>query len=149
MFSFVMKITPSRRLLIPLLVGLFIFPFPLLLSSQPLLVPEGTKCAECGMIVDQNSKFASSVITKDDRNLFFCDIGDMLFHFRAGREKIKDVYVRDYDTGERIDGRKVFYVLNKKIATPMSWGIAAFTEESAAKKWGTPVDFDGAFTLLK
>jgi len=57
--------------------------------------------------------------------------------------------VRDYPTGAWIDGRKAHYVLNKKITTPMSWGIAAFQEESSAKQWGSPVDFDHAFTLLK
>ena len=139
----------SRTRLIPFFVGLFVFAYPWLLSSQSLPVPEGTKCAECGMTVDQNSKSASAVITKDDKNLFFCDIGDMLFHFRANREKIKEIYVRDYATGERIDGRKAFYVFNKKIATPMSWGIAAFADKSSAERWGAPLDFDGAFTLLK
>ena len=123
--------------------------FPGFLYSQPVPVPQGAKCVECGMTVDQNSKFAGEVITRDNKNLFFCDIGDMLLHFRANREKMKDIYVRDYTTGEWVDGRKAFYVLNKNLKTPMSWSIAAFIEESAAKKWGNPVDFDGAFKLLR
>jgi nitrous oxide reductase accessory protein NosL len=125
------------------------FVFPGFLYSQSHPVPQGAKCAECGMSVDQNSKFVSEVTTKDAKTLFFCDIGDMLFHFRSSREKVKDVYVRDYITGAWIDGKKALYILNKKIITPMSWGIAAFLEESAAKQRGTPVDFDHAFTLLK
>ena len=130
-------------------IGLFVLMFPCILPAQPPPVPEGTTCSECGMKVDQNSRFVSEAFTTDEKRLFFCDIGDMLFHFRAKKEKIKNVYVRNYVTGTWIDGRKSFYVLNKKIPTPMSWGIAAFSEESAAREWGSPVDFDGAFTLLK
>ncbi len=101
------------------------------------------------MSIDQDSKFTSEVITRDEKKVFFCDVGDMLFHFRSDREKIKAVYVRDYRKGEWVDGKKAFYILNKNVKTPMSWSIAAFAEESEAKKWGNPVDFNGAFRLLK
>jgi len=123
--------------------------FPVLLHSQPVPVSQGAKCVECGMTVDQNSKFMSEVITRDNKSLFFCDIGDMLFHFKTNREKMKNVHVKDYSTGERIDGKKAFYVSNKNLKTPMSWGIAAFAAESAARKWGDPADFNGAFKLLR
>jgi nitrous oxide reductase accessory protein NosL len=138
----------SHRLIVLFfLVHAFILPG--FLYSQPHPVPPDTKCAECGMTVDQNSRFVSEVATKEAKNLFFCDIGDMLIHVRSSRENAKDVYVKDYTTGAWIDGKKALYVLNKKIVTPMSWGIAAFKEEPAAKQWGAPVDFDHAFTLLK
>ncbi len=130
-----------------LLTAVFSLPAPL--HAQPVAVPQGAKCVECGMAVDQNSRFMSEVTTKNNKNLFFCDIGDMLFHFRSDREKMKDVHVRDYATGEWIDGKKALYVLNKKISTPMSWSIAAFAAESSAKKWGDPADFNGAFKLLR
>jgi len=123
--------------------------FPVLLHSQPVPEPQGAKCAECGMTVDRNSKFMSEVITRGNKNLFFCDIGDMLLHFNKSREKMKEVHVKDYATGERVDGRKAFYVSNKNLKTPMSWGIAAFAAESAAKKWGDPADFNGAFKLVR
>ncbi len=123
--------------------------FPSLVHPQPVAVPPGTTCAECGMAVDPNSKFAVEATTNDNKKLYFCDIGDMLFHFRSVREKMRSVQVRDYATGEWIDGKKAWYVLNRKIPTPMSWNIAAFAAESPAKKWGDPVDFNGAFKLLR
>lgn len=138
----------SPRLIIFCFLALA-FILPGFLYSQPHPVAPGTKCAECGMTVDQNSRFVSEVATKDAKNLSFCDIGDMLIHVRSSRENAKDVYVKDYTAGAWIDGRKALYVLNKKIVTPMSWGIAAFKEEPTAKQWGAPVDFDRAFTLLK
>jgi copper chaperone NosL len=123
--------------------------FPALLHSQPAPVPQGTKCVECGMMVDKNSKYMSEVITYDNKILFFCEVGDMLLHFKTKRQKIREVYVRNHDTGEWIDGTKAFYVWNKKLKTPMSWNIVAFAAESAARKWGDPADFNGAFTLLR
>ncbi len=73
----------------------------------------------------------------------------MFFHFRKDREKIKAVYVKDYGSGEWVEGKKAFYVLNKGFKTPMSWGIAAFAGQSGARNWGSPVDFSSAFTLIK
>lgn len=136
-----------RLIVLYLLLSLFVLPG--FVYSQPFPVPQGSKCAECGMSIDQDSKFTSEVITRDEKKVFFCDVGDMLFHFRSDREKIKAVYVRDYRKGEWVDGKKAFYILNKNVKTPMSWSIAAFAEESEAKKWGNPVDFNGAFRLLK
>ncbi len=117
--------------------------------AQPFAVPEGTKCAECGMSVNEKSKFVSEVVTSDGKKSFFCDIGDMLVHFKSDRGKLKTVYVKDYVNGNWITGERAFYVHDKRFSTPMSWAIAAFREESEAKKWGNPVDFDGAFRLLK
>ncbi len=117
--------------------------------SQPDPIPQGTLCAECGMKVDPNSKFSTEAITTAGKKLFFCDIGDMLRHFRSDRGKLKTVYVKDYVDGGWIDGEKASYILDKRFSTPMSWSIAAFRNESEAKRWGKPVDFDGALRLLK
>jgi len=120
-----------------------------LLYAQPFPVPQGAKCDECGMSVEEGSQFLGEAITTDGKKVFFCDIGDMLFHFRKERGKIKVSNVKDYATGEWIDGKKALFILNKDIKTPMSWGIVAFARQSEAKKWGTPVDFSAAFTLIK
>ena len=128
---------------------MFVFLLPASSYSQPFPVPKDTLCAECGMMVNPDSKFSAEVITTDGKKLFFCDIGDMLRHFRSDRGKLKTAYVKDYTSGAWIDGEKAYYVLDKRLSTPMSWSIAAFREEPEARKWGKPVDFKGAFGLLK
>lgn len=120
-----------------------------LLYAQPFPVPQGTMCSECGMMVNPDSKFSVELVTTNGKKMFFCDIGDMLRHFRSDRGTLKTIYVKDYMSGGWIDGEKAFFVLNKDIKTPMSWGIAAFAKQSDAKKWGTPADFSTAFTLTK
>ncbi len=117
--------------------------------GQPFPVPEGAKCDECGMTIDGTSKFVSEVADSNGRKFFFCDIGDMLYHFRAKRDTIRSVSVRDYTSGKWIDGKQASYVVNKTVKTPMGWGIAAFAQESEAKKWGTSVGFTDAFRLVR
>lgn len=128
---------------------MFVFLLPVSSYSQPFPIPKDTLCAECGMTVNPDSKFSAEVITTDGKKMFFCDIGDMLRHFRSDRGKLKIVYVKDYKSGAWIEGAKAYYVFDKRFSTPMSWSIAAFREESEARKWGNPVDFKGAYGLLK
>ncbi|HXX80584.1 MAG TPA: nitrous oxide reductase accessory protein NosL [Thermodesulfovibrionales bacterium] len=123
--------------------------FPGSPAAQPFPVPQGTMCSECGMTVNPDSKFSVELVTTNGKKMFFCDIGDMLRHFRSDRETLKTIYVKDYISGGWIDGEKALYVLNKRFSTPMSWNIAAFSSESEAKKWGSPVGFSGAFGLVK
>ncbi|MBF0559805.1 MAG: nitrous oxide reductase accessory protein NosL [Nitrospirae bacterium] len=117
--------------------------------AQPLTIPQGTHCAECGMAVDRDSKFSASVIDEKGGKLFFCDIGDMLYHFKKSKAAVQSVNVRDYASGAWIDGKKAWYVLNKKFVTPMYWSVAAFSTEADAKKWGAAAGFDSAFGLIK
>jgi len=117
--------------------------------SQPPPIPQGAICDECGMAIDRDSKFAASVIDKKGGKFFFCDTGDMLYHLKKTKMTVQSVYVRDYASGEWIDGEKAWYVLNKKFVTPMYWGIVAFRSDAEAKKWGHVVDFNSAFGLIK
>ncbi len=117
--------------------------------AQPAPIPAGEHCAECGMSIERDSKFAAEAIDGKGGKLFFCDIGDMLHYFGKSINTIQSAYVRDFTTGAWIDGRKAWYVQNKKFVTPMFWGIAAFSSNGEAKKWGLPVDLDAAFGLAK
>lgn len=128
---------------------IFILLFSVYSYAQPHPVPHSTRCDECGMLVSPDSKFIAEVVDRKGKKLFFCDIGDMLSHFRTDRDGIMAVYVKDYVSGDWIDGKKSLYVFNKEFKSPMAWNIAAFGKDSDAKKWGSPVDFNGAFGHLK
>ena len=102
--------------------------FLLLLASVAVAqIPEGARCAECGMKIDPNTPYVSYVVTNDGKTLYFDSIGDMLIHFLKKKGDLKEVHVKDYSTGQWIDGKKAFYVKNlKEFSGPMDWGIAAF-----------------------
>lgn len=132
------------------ILKIFILFFSLIFSSSLYAqIPEGTNCDECGMKVDPSSRFASYIITMDGKKLFFCDIGDMLNNLKKKGYEPKEVFVRDYKSWEWIDGKKAYYVHNKKLSTPMEWGIAVFKNISEAESLGSPTDFNNAFKLIK
>ncbi|MFN3740667.1 MAG: nitrous oxide reductase accessory protein NosL [Thermodesulfovibrionales bacterium] len=127
---------------------LFLIIFHAVALSQD--IPEGSICAECGMKVDPGSRFSALVIDREDnRKYFFCDIGDMLYHYRKSPERIKEVNVRDFISGIWIDGRAAYYVRNKEFKTPMSWQIGAFRNRTEAERFGKIYTFQEAFELIK
>lgn len=128
----------------------FIFFFAILfVGFSYAQIPEGIRCHECGMKVDPSSKFVSYIETIDGKQLFFCDIGDMLSSLNKKKYETKEISVRDYKEGGWIDGKSAYYVRNQKFVTPMEWGIAAFKNLSEAEQWGRPADFDNILKLLK
>lgn len=118
------------------------------MSLTPALAAE-TRCTECGMMVQMDSKFTSR-ITQGETTLYFCDIGDLFSYLKKKNGKEAGAQVKDFTTGEWLDARKAYYVNSgKKFRTPMGWGIAAFKDKNEASKAGTIMDFDGAANALK
>jgi len=118
------------------------------MSLTPALAAE-TRCTECGMMVQMDSKFTSR-ITQGETTLYFCDIGDLFSYLKKKNGKEAGAQVKDYTTGEWLDARKAYYVNSgKKFRTPMGWGIAAFKDKNEASKAGNIMDFDGTANALK
>ncbi len=115
--------------------------------SEPIDIPEGSKCHECGMKVDPASPFSAQIV-RDGEMLPFCDIGDMLYNYNKQKEKTAEVYVRDSRSGEWMDARKAIFVKSKEFETPMGWGIAAFADGEEAAKFGEPMTFDEALDAV-
>ena len=110
---------------------------------------DSIKCAECGMTVDVNSKFASK-IGQADKTLYFCDIGDLFSYLKRTKQNGFSVEVKDYKTGEWIDAHTAYYVhAEKKFRTPMGWGIASFKDKKDATEFGVVMDFDATAKALK
>jgi len=133
----------------PFKISLSLFIVTLSIHLAYAQIPEATPCDECGMRIDISSRFSNYVITMDGKRLFFCDIGDMLNNLKKRGYEAKEIHVRDYQSGEWIDGQKAYYVRNKKFSTPMGWGIGAFRDLSEAESFGSPVDLNNSFKLIK
>jgi copper chaperone NosL len=120
----------------------------LALASFPA-VAETIKCAECGMMSDLGSKFASR-ITEGDKPLYFCDIGDLLVYLNKHQQQAGRIEVKDYESGEWIDAQKAAYVAAPKtFSSPMGWGIAAFKDQNKAAMTGKSTDFKAALKSVK
>jgi nitrous oxide reductase accessory protein NosL len=113
------------------------------------VVAETVRCAECGMMVDMNSKFSARA-TQGKTISHFCDIGDLLIYLKKTKSADVLAEVKDYTTGTWIDARKAVYVrAEKKFHTPMGWGIAAFTDTKQASEHGQTLDLTTALKGLK
>lgn len=128
--------------------GVLSFSLRAFAQEYQIRIPEGARCAECGMTIDPNSPYVCLAVRNNGEVLYFDEPGELLNHIQKMGD-IKDVRVRDLTTGKWIDGRKAFYVKSEKFRTPMGWGIAAFASLDEAKARGSAVPWDEAFSLLK
>jgi len=125
-------IIASKRLLTALL---------LIIVYTSIALAQMPRCAECGMMVDVESRFSSRIV-RNDATLLFCDIGDLLTHLKRKSLTAAGAQVKDHKTGEWIDADKTFYIQAvKSFKTPMGWGIAAFKDRNEAAAFGSPLDY--------
>ncbi len=121
-----------------------------IMISFPLFaLAENPRCAECGMMVDMQSRFAAR-IAQEGSTLSFCDIGDLLSYLKRKGPQQPGAEVQDYISGKWMDARKALYVqAEKKFRTPMGWGVAAFEDRTKALENGAAMDFDAMIKALK
>jgi nitrous oxide reductase accessory protein NosL len=105
-------------------------------------------CSECGMSSDQESPFTARVID-GEKELYFCDIGDLFVYLNRKKPQNGLVQVKDYPTGTWIDARTASYVQSKKFKSPMGWGIAAFKDEKQATGNGAAIDYAGVIKAVQ
>ena len=80
------------------------------------------------------------------KNLYFCDIGDLLTYLNKKKQPGITAEVKDYPIPRTwIDaGKAVFVQAPKKFNSPMGWGIAAFKDKKDGSAYGTVLDLAGA-----
>ena len=117
-------------------------------SGAPPAVPERVfKCAECGMSAKVANRFSAQIVQGAD-TLYFCDIGDLVAFIERTHPKEYAASVNDFKSGEWIDVKKAFFVVDKKVfSTPMGWGVAAFQDKASAI--GAPLGFEALRKALK
>ncbi len=127
------------------------FPF---LGAVLLLLPVlsfagNITCAECGMASDVVSKYTARIV-QGDKTLYFCDIGDLLTYLNRKKEQNSEIQVRDFPTGQWIEGQKAYYVRDgKKFKSPMGWGVASFENSQKASAYGPVMDFETALRSVR
>jgi copper chaperone NosL len=102
------------------------------LEAPPEILYGQDVCDECNMIIN-DPRFAAAYVTADGEVRRFDDIGGMLSHDQKVGEAAVVYWVHDFSTEAWLDAREAYFVLdNQELITPMGWGIAAFSSESAA-----------------
>lgn len=96
-------------------------------------------CERCKMIISEEA-FSAQYILSGGQVRKFDDLGCMLLYTSEGeggedeREDITAYYVKDYTSGEWIDGGSAYYIWSQSIKTPMGHGIVAIKGEGAARE---------------
>jgi nitrous oxide reductase accessory protein NosL len=118
----------------------------LLVASWPMHAGAGDmiKCTECGMPSDLASKFTAKTV-EAGKNVYFCDIGDLLVYLNKKNQPDIHVEVKDYPSGAWIDAGKASFVqASKQFNSPMGWGIAAFKDKKDGSGYGKTLDLAAA-----
>lgn len=92
-------------------------------------------CERCGMIIE-DARFASGYRLADGTSKVFDDIGGMLVWAKlAGDLDEARMWVHDYHSMEWIEASAATFVISGDIMTPMAFGIAAFSDPTAAAEF--------------
>jgi len=103
-------------------------------------VDKDDRCPVCAMQVALYPKFACAMELVDGRKFSFCATGCMIrswlhpeVYLGAEKADIQHVWVRDYFTGEKIDGSTAFWVAGSDVIGPMGTAFVPLKSESDLK----------------
>lgn len=103
-------------------------------ETSPAVIHYGEDvCDRCKMIISEKN-FSSQYLLPRGEARKFDDVGCMIEYLREHedeREALTAVYVRDFNTGEWIDGQQAFYFRGVDIKSPMGHGIISFSSEQS------------------
>ncbi|RXJ69134.1 NosL family protein [Halarcobacter ebronensis] len=99
---------------------------------ETLNIPKDAKCPICGMFVAKYPKWAS-MLEFEGKHYYFDGPKDMFkYIFEKGKDSIGEIYVSDYFTTKKVDGRKAFFVMGSDVYGPMGKDLVAFESDEAA-----------------
>ena len=96
------------------------------------------RCPVCGMRVAEYVRFSSAIQLSDETTYYFCSCGCMLrawlhpdIFLAASRGELKTPVVREYFTGDQLDGRTVSWVAGSDVIGPMGPAMVPVKGEPA------------------
>ena len=104
-------------------------------SLDPPDVKYNEDISEMGMFV-VDPRFTVAYLPDDGDWILFDDLGEM-FRYRVMRypnDNVRVIWVNDFHGKDWLNVEVAWFLQSPQINTPMGWGIAAFRDESAARK---------------
>ena len=125
------------------------------ISSVTAAEEERPSCRVCGMWIDQYERTAGTVIYKDGSKEFTCGVACALREAEevGGPGELEALMVRDWNTGEDIDGVTAYYSIGSDLIPDMMPNYIAFetredAEAFAAEHGGEIISFQTAMEDL-
>ncbi|MGB7919664.1 MAG: nitrous oxide reductase accessory protein NosL [Desulfobacterales bacterium] len=107
-------------------------------ENNRMQISDQDRCPVCGMKVAEHAKFSSAIQLADETTYYFCGTGCMMrawlhpeIFLATEKEKLQTPLVRDYFTGEEVDGRDVFWVAGSDVIGPMGPALVPVKGEKA------------------
>lgn len=143
-----------RRSWVVLLIALFLFPAACqdstgtsvagpqparkgLDASGRMQVSEEDRCPVCAMPVAAHEPFSAAIVLKDRTTFYFCAPGCMMrawlhpeVHLGRHRRQLGQTVVRDYFSGDFIDGQEVLWVSGSDVIGPMGPALVPLKDSS-------------------
>lgn len=101
--------------------------------AQPKDPPKGARCVVCGMDVNMMPKFTSQLKLKDGKHVYTESPKHAIQYFLKNKDKVAQIWVRDFSTGKWIDAKRAYYVAVDE--GPMGHDLVAFRSMVKAKKF--------------
>ncbi len=101
--------------------------------GQPKELPTGAKCVICGMKITTESPLVVQMKLKDGSYIYAGSPKHAMRYYLKNKEKIAQIWVKDFKTGKWIDGRKAYYVIIKE--GPAGKDLAPFRSMLKARKF--------------
>jgi nitrous oxide reductase accessory protein NosL len=112
------------------------------------------RCPVCGMKVADYVKFSSAIQLSDNTTHYFCSSGCLLrawlhpdIFLASSKEDLKTAVVREYFTGDQLDGRSVFWVIGSDVIGPMGPALVPVKGEKALETFKRRHGFQTVFLL--
>ncbi len=100
---------------------------------QPKEPPRGERCVICGMDVNIDPKLTSQAKLRDGSYRYAESPKHILKYYLENREKVAELWVKDYKSGRWIEGTKAFYVPIKE--GPMGYDLVPFRSRLDAQEF--------------
>jgi nitrous oxide reductase accessory protein NosL/predicted RNA-binding Zn-ribbon protein involved in translation (DUF1610 family) len=97
-------------------------------------VPKKAKCPVCGMFVAKYPKWAAQV-KANDHSHYFDGVKDLMKWYISKNKDLKNIYVSDYYTTNKIDAKKAYYVIGSNVYGPMGNELIPFSSMTKANKF--------------
>jgi nitrous oxide reductase accessory protein NosL len=126
-----------------IIVAILVAAPPVLAEEAPLKAEMKDKCPVCGMFVAKYPDFLAQVVFRDGSYAFFDGTKDM-FKYYLNLQKynpakklsdITGIFVTDYYSMNKTDGRTAWYVVDSDVYGPMGKELIPFRTEPAAKEF--------------
>ncbi len=106
-------------------------------------------CTVCQMSVSDNG-YAAEIVLKNGKAYKFDDIGCLFGYLLENNSlKAEKKYVQDRDTKRWVEIDKAYFVEDRAVHTPMSYGIHAFESRASADKFASIQKQDRLFTATE